>query len=88
MDNFTVIKLEALAKQLGIKVYYKQRNAELMQILEVHPDVNEQGLLLGLNIPGNTTRSVNTNLILVESILDNIKYYNPHQNSLPKACKR
>ena len=31
MDNTTVIKLEALPKQRGIKGYYKLRQAELIQ---------------------------------------------------------
>ena len=48
MNNFTVIKLNALAKQRGIKGYYKLRKAELIHNLEVHPDVNEQVLIPGL----------------------------------------
>ena len=40
MDNITVIKLKALAKQRGIKGYYKLRKAELIQKLENHPDVH------------------------------------------------
>ena len=63
MDNITVIKLKALAKQRGIKGYYKLRKAELIQQLKDHPDVNEQVLIPGLDIPRNTTRSVNTSAI-------------------------
>ena len=70
MDNITVIKLKALAKQRGINGYYKLRKAELIQNLEAHPDVNEQVLIPGLEIPRNTTRSVNTSAILDEAILD------------------
>ena len=40
MDNITVVKLKALAKQRGIKRYYKLRKAELIQQLEDHPDEN------------------------------------------------
>ena len=47
LDNITIIKMKALAKQHGIKGYYKLRKAELIQKLEVHPDVNEQVLLPG-----------------------------------------
>ena len=47
MDNITVIKRKTLAKQRGIKGYYKLRKAELMQKLEAHPDVNEQVLISG-----------------------------------------
>ena len=38
--------------------------------MEVHPDVNELVLLPGLEIPRNTTRSVNTSAILNDPILD------------------
>ena len=38
--------------------------------MEAHPDVNEQVLIPGLEIPTNATRSVNTSSILAESILD------------------
>ena len=31
MENITVVKLKALAKQRGIKGYYKLRKAELIQ---------------------------------------------------------
>ena len=45
MDNTTVIKLKTLAKQRGIKGYYKLRKAELIQILEAHSDVDKQVLM-------------------------------------------
>ena len=69
MDNITVIKLKTLAKQCGIKGYYKLRKAELIQKLEAHSDVNEQVLIQELEIPRNT-RSVNTSAILGDPILD------------------
>ena len=50
MDNITVIKLKALAKQCGIKGYYTLRKAELIQKLEDYQDVNEQVLIPGLEI--------------------------------------
>ena len=70
MDNITEIKLKALAKQGGIKGYYKLRKAELIQKLEAYSDVNEQVLTPGLEIPRNATRSVNTSAILDNPILD------------------
>ena len=70
MNNITVIELKALAKQRGIKCYYKLRKAELIHKLETHPDVNEQVLIPGLAIPRNATRSVNTNAMLDQPILD------------------
>ena len=70
MDSITLIKLKALAKQSGIKGYYKLRKAELIQKLEAYPNVNEQVLIPGLEIPRNVTRSVNTSAIIVQPNLD------------------
>ena len=67
IDNITIIKLNALAKQRGIKRYYKLRRAELIQKLEAHPDVMEQVLIPGLEMLRNITRSVNTSAIIDES---------------------
>ena len=55
MDNITVVKLKTLAKQRGIKGYYKLRKAKLIQKLVDHSDVNEQVLIPGLEILINTT---------------------------------
>ena len=75
--------------QRSIKGYYKLRKAELIQKLKAHPDVNEQVLIPGLEIPRNTTRSVDTSAILDDQILDDkTPVNNEHQNSLLKACKR
>ena len=41
-----------------------------MQKLEDHPEVNEQVLIPGLEVPRNTTRSVNDSAILDDPILD------------------
>ena len=46
------------------------RKAELIQKLEADSDVIEQVLLPELEIPRNTTRSVNTSAILDDPILD------------------
>ena len=70
MGNINVIKLKTLAKQRGIKGYYKLRKAELIRKLEAQPDVNEQVLIPALEIPRNATRSVNTSTILDDPILD------------------
>ena len=69
IDNITVIKLKILAKPRDIQGYYKLRKTELIQKLKAHPDVNEQVLILGLHIPRETTRSVNTSAILDEPFL-------------------
>ena len=50
MDNTTVITLKTLSQQRGTKGYYRLREAELIQKLEAHPDVNEQVLKPRLEI--------------------------------------
>ena len=88
MDNITVVKLKTLAKQSGIKGYYKLRKAELIQQLDAHSDVNEQVLIPGLDIPRNTTRSVNTSAILDELILhDKIPVLQPTPNFIAKSIQ-
>ena len=42
MNKITVIQLKTLAKQRGIKGYYKLRKAELIQKFEAHPDVKSK----------------------------------------------
>ena len=40
MNNITVIKLNAIARQRGIEGYYKHRKAELIYKLEAFPQVD------------------------------------------------
>ena len=89
MDSITVIKLKALAKQRGIKGYYKLRQAELIQKLEAHPDVNEQVLIRGLKILINATTSVNTSSILDEPSLDeDIPVLQPRPKFIAKSMQK
>ena len=89
MNNITVIELEALAKKRGTKGYSKLRKAELIHKLKTHPDANEQVLIPGFEIPRHTTRSVNTNAILDQPILDdNTPVFQPTQKFFAKAYKR
>ena len=88
MNTITVIELKALAKQRGIKGFYKLRKAELIHKLETHPDVNEQVLIPGLEIPRNT-RSVNTRAILDEPILeDKTPVLQPTQKFIAKSIQK
>ena len=89
MDNITVIKLKSLAKHRGIKGYYKLRKAELIQKLEAHPDVSEQVLIPGLEIPRIATRSVNTSAILYDQILDvKTPVLQPTANFIAKSIQK
>ena len=86
MKNITVLNLKAIAKQRCIKGYYKLRKAELIHKLAAIPEVNEQVLMPGLEIPRNATRLVNTSAILDQPILDdNTPVLTQHKNSLLKA---
>ena len=88
MDNITVIKLKTLAKQRGIKYYYKLRTAELIQKFEAYPDVNEQVLIPVLEIPRHTTRSVNISAILDDPILDDkTSVLQPTPNFIAKSIQ-
>ena len=89
MNNITVIELKALAKQRGIKGYYKLRKAELIQKLKAHSDVNVQVLIPGLEIPRNATRSVNTSTILDQPIVDdNTPVLQPTPNFIAKSIQK
>ena len=59
MNNINVIELKALAKQRGVKGYHILRKAELIHKLKTHPDVNEQVLIPGFEIPRNVIRLLN-----------------------------
>ena len=88
MNNITVIEFKAIAKQRDIECYYKLRKAELIHKLEALPEVNEQGLISGLEIPRNTTRSVNTSANLDQPTLDdNTPVLNKHKHLLLKQAK-
>ena len=89
MDSITVIKLKTLAKQRGIKGYYKLRKADLIQKFEAHPDVNEQVLIPVLEIPRNTTISMNTSAILDEAILvQKTSVLQPTPNLIAKSIQQ
>ena len=88
MNNITVINVKALTKWRGIKGYYKLRKAELIQKLECHPDVNEQVLIPGLEIPRNAI-SVNTSAILDQPILeDNTPVLQPTPKFIAKSVQK
>ena len=89
MNNITVIELIAIAKQRGIKDYYKLRKAELIHKFETHLDTNEQVLIPGLEISRNTTSSVNTSAYLDEQILDdNTPALQPTQKFFAKSMQK
>ena len=89
MDSITVIKLKVLTKQRGIKGYYKLRKAELIQQFADHPDIDEQVLIPGIDIPRKATRSVNTSAILDDPILDDTTpVLQPTQKFITKSIQK
>ena len=61
----------------------------MKQKSEAHPDVNEQVLIPRLEIPRNTTRSVNTSAILDDLILDDkTPVLQPTQNFIAKSIQK
>ena len=57
--------------------------------MEAHPDVNEQVLISGLQIPRNTTRFVNTSAILDDQILDDkTPVLQPTPNFIAKSIQK
>ena len=89
MNNITVIELKAIAKQRGIEGYYKLRKAKLIHKLDALPEVNEQILIPGLEIPRNTTRSVNTSAILDQPTLDDhTPVLKPTQKCISKSKQK
>ena len=57
--------------------------------MEAHPDVSEQVLIPGLEIPRNATRSVNTSAILDQTILDdNTPVLKPTQIFFAKSIQK
>ena len=86
MNNITAIELKAIAKEHGIEGYYKLRKVELIHKLEALPEVNEQVLIPRLEIPRNTTRSVNTSAIIDQPILNyNTPVIKPTQKFIAKS---
>ena len=84
MANITAMKLKILAKQRGIKGYYKLRKAELIQKLKANSDV-----ISGLETPRNTTRSVNTSAFFDDPILnDKTPVLQPTPNFIAKRIQK
>ena len=55
MDNHTVAQLKAIAKELGIGVYYKLRKAELIHTLEAARLVEQKSNIFDESIPNDAT---------------------------------
>ena len=55
MDNHTVVELKAIAKERGIRGYYKLRKAELIHALEAARLVEQTSNIFDESIPNDPT---------------------------------
>ena len=55
MENNTIVQLKAIAKERGIKGYYKLRKAELIHALEATRLVEQKSNIFDEPIPNNPT---------------------------------
>ena len=55
MDNHTVVQLKAIAKERGIRGYYKFRKAELIHVLEATRLVEQKSNIFDEPIPNDPT---------------------------------
>ena len=55
MENHTIVKLNAIAKERVIRDYYKLRNVELIRVLEVTKLVEQKSNIFDEPIPNDST---------------------------------
>ena len=55
MDNYAIVQLKAIAKERGIKRYYKLRKAELINALEATRLVEQRSSIFYEPIPNDPT---------------------------------
>ena len=55
INNHTVVQLKAIAKERGIRDYYKLRKAELMHALEATGLVEQKSNIFDESIPNDPT---------------------------------
>ena len=55
MENHTVVQLKAIAKERGIRGYYKLRKAELLRILDATRLVEQKSNIFDEPIPNDPT---------------------------------
>ena len=55
MDNYTVVQLKAIAKEQGIRGYYKLRKVQLIHSLEAARLVEQKSNIFDESIPNDPT---------------------------------
>ena len=86
MNNNTVKQLKAIAKDRGIKGYYKLRKAELINALEATRLVEQKSIIFDEPIPNDPTPVLQPTpwrpSNVARKVKQNIKYF------AAKTCKR
>ena len=59
MENHTIVQLKAIAKEGGIKGYYKLRKAEMINALEATRLVEQKSSIFDEPIPNDPTQFYN-----------------------------
>ena len=86
MENRTVVQLKAIAKERGIRGYYKLRKAELIRILEATKLVEQKSNIFDEPIPNDPTPVYNR--LLGGYQISQRKLSKRQQISLLWVCKR
>ena len=97
MENHTVVQLKVIAKERGIRDYYKPRKAELIHALEATKLVEQNCNTFDEPIPNDSTPVLQptpwkpSNIALKnKQNIKNVaaKTYKRQQNSILRVCKR
>ena len=94
MDNHTVVQLKAIAKERGIRGYYKLRKAELIHALEATKLVEQKSNIFDEPIPNDPTPVLQptpwrpSNTALKNKQISLQKTCKRQKNSLLYLCKR
>ena len=88
MENHTIVQLKAIAKERGIKGYYKLRKAELINALEATRLVEQKSSIFHEPISNDPTPVLQPTTPWRSSNVATKVKQNTKKNSLLRVCKR
>ena len=86
MENHTIVQLKAIAKERGIKGYYKLRKAELINALEATRLVEQKSIIFHEPIPNDLNSVLQPTPWRSSKVATKVKQNT--KNSLLRVCKR